>query len=315
MSVDIVIDMAIKERSNPDQLYHALNISKCLYQRNVYGWHSYFMRMAGIEVVPSLQVQMTTRYHMDDFVADALLPINEDPYPYWLNESHYFSDEIIKNEETQVIKKGFFKGVYEKNKQIDINRDHSALIGSLFHDRSFAIEMIIRELGLDKYKNDSFLFIDLNYNRTEFKRKYFQIINAQDNLENNYNKIHLFTFQPGYLHADEFLWIIDQQVKAISKKTEKIKNHKEPDTHYDQVHLIIGDLNYMKFAYPCLNNEGLLLPAIASYTKKHHMTNFVYASVSNSSCFKPLDGETEIIRQMRAVVGTDNMTEDWRFRN
>ena len=39
------------------------------------------------------------------------------------------------------------------------------------------------------------------------------------------------------------------------------------------------------------------------------MTNYVYASVPSGSNIKLLDKETEIIRQMWAVVGTDNMIE------
>ena len=127
-----------------------------------------------------------------------------------------------------------------------------------------------------------------------------------DKINQNNENIHLFTFQPGYIHADEFLWAIDQQVQAISRTNKK---EGSPDTHYERTHLIIGDLNYMSFAYPCLNKEGLVLPAIASYTKKHHMTNYVYASVPSGSNIKLLDKETEIIRQMWAVVGTDNMIE------
>jgi hypothetical protein len=56
-----------------------------------------------------------------------------------------------------------------------------------------------------------------------------------------------------------------------------------------------------------LNKEGLVLPAIASYTKKHHMTNYVYATVRRVSNEKLLDKETEIIRQMNVVVGSDNL--------
>lgn len=314
ISVDIIIDMAIKERSNPDHLYHALNISKCLYQRNAYGWHSYFMRMAGIEVIPSLGVQMATRYHMDDVVADALLPLNEDPYPYWLNESILYSDETIRKVGKPRNKENFYNRVYKNNnnKQLPYDENKSVLKGYLYLDKDSAIKMIINELGLEKYKEDGFLFIDLNYNRTEFKNKYYNFINEQIDIEKKNNIIHMFNFQPGYLHSDEFLWVIDQQVKAISRIC---KDEEEPDTHHNRVHLIIGDLNYMNFAYPCLNGEGLVLPALASYTKKHHMTNFVYASVPSGSNIKLLDKEREIIRQMWAVVGTDNMTEDCRIKN
>ena len=167
-----------------------------------------------------------------------------------------------------------------------------------------AMKMILDELKSKKFNEHNFLFVDLNFNRTEFKHKYYNLIEQVN--KSNKDNIHLFTFQPGYLHADEFMWALDQQVHAISRTNKK---EVAPDTHYERTHLIIGDLNYMSFAYPCLNKEGLVLPAIASYTKKHHMTNYVYASVPSGTNINMLDKENEIIRQMWAVIGTDNMIE------
>ena len=297
---DIVIDMAIKEGVNPDQLCNLLRISKCLYQRNAYGWHSYKMRVAGIEVIPSLRFQTITRFLMDDAVADALLPINVDPYPYWLNGSSLYEDKDIEKAICD------YAGVdiddKDKISQIDYHNSMGALRGVLHYDNELAIRMIVEELKKEEYKEHGFLFIDLNLNRTEFKKKNYDMI--KQIRQKDKEKIHLFTFQPGYLHADEFLWTIDQQVQAISKT---INKYDRPDTQYDQIHLIIGDLNYLSFAYPCLNKEGLVLPAIASYTKKHHMTNYVYATVRRVSNEKLLDKETEIIRQMNVVVGSDNL--------
>lgn len=297
INTDIVIDMAIRERTNPDQLYHALRISKCLYQRNVYGWHSYKMRMAGIEVIPSIHFQLQTRYLMDDVVVDALLPLKEDPYPFWLNESGMYSDETIKSCDFY---NDFYNNADEKQIKFDICK--SSLKGVLNTDKMHAMGTILNDMKSNNFNKHSFLFIDLNYNRTEFKHKYYSMI--EQFIKNNQYDIHLFNFKPGYLHADEFMWAIDQQVQAISRNNKKEVDH---DLHYERTHLIVGDLNYMSFAYPCLNKECLLLPAIATYTKKHHMTNYVYASVPNVTKIKLLDQETEIIRQMWAVIGTDNM--------
>lgn len=297
---DIVIDMVIKEGANPDQLCNLLRISKCLYQRNAYGWHSYKMRVAGIEVIPSLRFQTRTRFLMDDAVADALLPINKDPYPYWLNESTLYEDKDIRKAICDYV------GVDLDDKdiisQIDYHNNKSVLLGVLHYDSGLAMKIIIEELKKEKFKDHSFLFVDFNLNRTEFKYKYYDTIEEIKQIDKK--KIHLFTFQPGYLHADEFLWTIDQQVQTISKTNDRLG---QPDTHHEQIHLILGDLNYLGFAYPCLNKEGLVLPAIASYTKKHHMTNFVYASVTSGTNIKMLDKENEIIRQMWAVVGSDNL--------
>lgn len=304
ISIDIIIDMAIKERPEQNQLYHALRISKCLYQRNAYGWHSYKMRVAGIEVIPSIHFQMITRYLMDDVVADALLPMDEDPYPFWLNEATLYEDDVIK--------KGDFFEQYAQKNPTDSMLSKSALKGCLHNDKDSAMTLIINELKTNKGVNHHYLFIDFDYNRTEFKHKYYNnIINTIGNLDSNDNDtIHLFSFQPGFLHADEFIWAIDQQVQAISNKTKENtdakEEKKEPNTHYQRIHIIIGDLNYINFAYPCLNKERLVLPAIAAYTKKHHMTNYVYASVSKEGV-KMLEKEAETCRQMLALIKPENM--------
>lgn len=306
ISIDIIIDMAIKEGPDTGQLYHALRISKCLYQRNAYGWHSYKMRVAGIEVIPSIHFQMITRYLMDDVVSDALLPIEEDPYPYWLNETTLHEDEEIKNT-------GFFE-FYAKKQPADFMQSKSALKGYLHYDKDSAMNLIINDLQSEKPNKHHYLIIDLDYNRTEFKQKYYNKLNeiiSDDKDSKGIETIHLFSFQPGFLHTDEFMWAIDQQVQAISNKIkiEKTNNDveiTEPDTHYQDIHIIIGDLNYINFAYPCLNKEGLVLPAIAAYTKKHHMTNYVYASVSKE-CVKPLEKEVETCRQMLALIKPENM--------
>ena len=319
-SSDIVIDMAIKERPNTDQMYHALRISKCLYQRNAYGWHCYNMRMAGIEVIPSIHFQMITRYLMDDVVADALLPINKDPYPYWLNESDCrYEDENISGAID-----GYGDGDendYTKG-QIGFDFSNSALIGMVSSDEVSTMDRIVNELlslqkellslqiekKSDDLKKHHYVFIDMNCNRTEFKYKYYNKI-IQINQNDDKSNIHLFNFQPGYLHTDEFMWTIDRQVQAISKSINNDEVKKTPDTHYEQIHLIIGDLNYMNFAYPYLNKEGLVLPAIASYTKKHHMRNYVYANFPGGVNNRLLDKEVEIIRQMWTVVGSENIID------
>lgn len=300
---DIVIDMAIKEGVKPDQLCNLLRISKCLYQRNAYGWHSYKMRVAGIEVIPSLRFQTITRFLMDNAVADALLSINEDPYPYWLDEtSVLYEDKNIDQAICDYV--GVDLDDEDIKRQIDYHNPKSVLRGVLHYEGILALKTIIEELKNEKFKEHSLLFVDFNLSRTEFKYRYYDMIKQIKQI--NKEKIHLFTFQPGYLHADEFLWTIDQQVQAILKTIDGLE---QPDTHREQIHLIIGDLSYIGFAYPCLNKENLVLPAIASYTKKHHMTNFVYASVPSGSNIKMLDKENEMIRQMWAVIGTDNMRE------
>lgn len=301
ISIDIIIDMAIKERPNPDQLYHALRISKCLYQRNAYGWHNYKMRMSGIEVIPSIHFQMITRYLMEDVVADALLSIDEDPYPYWLNETDLYDDDKIKD--------GTAFEKYEQEKQICNESCSSSLKGFIYYDRDSAMKSIIENLVSNDYKDHHFLFIDLNYNRTEFKHKYYNTEFLSKIKE--FGIIHLFNFQPGFLHADEFMWAIDQQIQAIANLTKETKKKSNelinaPDTHFDQIHVIVGDLNYLNFAYPCLNKDGLVLPAIAAYTKKHHMTNYVYAAFPKGDV-NMLDREAEICRQLLSVVRPENM--------
>ena len=79
--------------------------------------------------------------------------------------------------------------------------------------------------------------------------------------------------------------------------------------------MVIGDLNYIHYAYPCLSAERLLLPAIATYTKRHHMTNYVYATqnkeqgVENTELHKK---EVETIMQINRVANSFEKIESDR---
>lgn len=316
INVDIVIDMDIRESDRPDHLYSALKISKCLFQKNAYGWHRYKMRVAGIEVIPSIHYQMTSRFLMDDVVTDASLPINEFPYPYWLNENKTtFFDNKKQEEERR--RNNNLSSTDNINDVLDaeemyiirskrIVETEGEIHGIVLNNTKNLIDDILPLKELTD--NDHLLYINFDNNRSSFYSKYIKNYIQNNSIkEIVYKKIHLFNFQPGYIPADEFLWSIDQQVQAIEKNARKVINYEDKKgqtTHYKHVHLIIGDLNYIHYAYPCLSMEELLLPAISVYTKKHHMTNYVYATIDNkrytedTNLFKK---EIETIRQMSRI--------------
>lgn len=306
INVDIVLDMAIRESDRPDHLHTAIKISKCLYQKNAYGWHRYKMRNAGIEVIPSIHYQMAQRFLMDDVVSDAVLPMDEFPYPYWLNEiEKEFKDGAINDA----------INAYEGEKDKCHNWDD---FGGKVASKIVAPRGGLQGILVDKTENlfkvptlevtteQHVLFVSFNKNRSEFFNMY-QDAERRIQIEEkdiDYKRVHFFDFQPGYSHADEFLWALDQQVQAIEKRARRGDNS-VLRTHYTHVVMIIGDLNYIHYAYPCLSAERLLLPAIATYTKRHHMTNYVYATldiglgVEDTELHKK---EIETIMQMRRVA-------------
>ena len=76
------------------------------------------------------------------------------------------------------------------------------------------------------------------------------------------------------------MWALDRQVRAI----ENIARNGDKTMlgyHFSHVVMIMGDINYIHYGYPCLSAEQLLLPALATYTKRHHMTNYLYATLNN----------------------------------
>lgn len=295
ISVDIIIDMAIRESERSDYQYNALKISKCLYQKNAYGWHRYKMRNAGIEVIPSIHLQMGQRFLMDDMVTDAILPVNKYPYPYWLNENDtIYQDEHISNARIQYDDE--FKHVLETKsllKGFGVEKGNTSTL----------IQRIVEEMS----ENHHVLFVSLDKNRIGFNNDYIKIIESGKSSE-CMNNIHLFNFQSGFFHTDELLWTLDQQVQAIEKVARKKSGDRVLKTHYLHVSLVVGDLNYIHYSYPCLSSDPLLLPALAIYTKKHHMTNFVYATSNCEECVKGMENtelhkkEIETIMQMRRIT-------------
>lgn len=297
ISTDIVLDMDILQSERTDHQYTALKVSKCLYQKNAYGWHRYKMRNAGIEVIPSIHLQMGQRFLMDDIVTDAVLPINEYPYPFWLNENK----KIYEDEEISEAKEE-----YEKP-----DKDLLELVGHFegrFLEKREVKEFLEEMLRKSKEKKHHVLFVNLDMNRIEVYNNYINNYFQVNNNRIDPKKIHLFNFQPGYIHTDEMLWAIDQQIRAIENVARRhigTEKGRGLSTHYTHVRLIFGDLNYIHYAYPCLSAESLLLPALATYTKKHHMTNYVYATVNEGKHVEYTDlhkKEMETIMQMRRIT-------------
>lgn len=289
ISTDIVLDMEILQSERPDHQYTALKVSKCLYQKNAYGWHRYKMRNAGIEVIPSIHLQMGQRFLMDDIVTDAVLPINEYPYPFWLNENDtpYEDTDICK------AKKDY------KNLE-NFGLEHKAHFrGCLLEcDR---VKKFYKNRLSESNESHHVLFVNFDKNRIEFYNDYIK----DNDSEINYENIHLFNFQPGYIHTDEMLWALNQQILAIENLAKRKSMDNVLGTHYTHVSLVLGDLNYIHYAYPCLSAESLLLPALATYTKKHHMTNYVYATVNEGKDVEDTElhkKEIETIMQIRRIT-------------
>ena len=324
VSTDIVIDMAIRQNEHPEHSNTALKISKCLYQKNAYGWHQYKMRNAGIEVIPSIHLQMGQRFIMDDVVTDAMLPANKYPYPYWLNEnSDIYYDEVIdtenvceSNRETRRKDIGEARDAYEKQDEhplVQLGEIKGYLVKRNYQ-KVLIEEMIAKAKENKNGQQHHVLFVNLDKDRMEFIDDYLK---GASQLET----VHLFNFRPSYIHADEMLWALDQQVQAIEnrvrkkieeqKKNNQAKGEKTENndknylmTHYTHVSLVFGDLNYIHYAYPCISKESLFLPALAAYTKRHHMTNYIYTSINNdyyTSDTELFKKEMETIMQMRRI--------------
>lgn len=291
ISTDIVLDMDIKS-DRMDHQHTALKISKCLYQKNAYGWHRYKMRNAGIEVIPSIHLQMGQRFIMDDIVSDATLPIHRYPYPFWLNEN----EEIY--EDTQIVDA---RDDYD-NPAIHVLKSTGLLEGYLLEGNTFHI--FFRNMLSKLSSHHHVIFVNLDKNRADFYNDHIK-----DNISYKNSKwkdnIHLFNFPAGYCHTDEILWALDQQIKAIEKKARIGSRGEMLETHYSHVNLVLGDLNHIHYAHPCLSTEPLFLPALAMYTKKHHMTNYVYATVNQGFGIENTElhkKEVETIMQMRKMT-------------
>lgn len=295
VAVDMVIDMEIREEHNPDCQQHVLKISKCLYQDHVYGWHCYKMRRIGIEVIPSLHFQMNSRFHMDDAAYYASLGIDDVPCDYFISE---YVSSAMPDKDVSIIWKEYKKYYEEKDKDKLYNSLGKGELFAINVDRLDDGKYLFKKLNglLDENRNnDSILFVDLSRNRQEF---YF---NYQAEFHRFYSKdkIHLFNFRPGFIHDDDFLYSIEKQIQAIVRREHEGLDDDEVKKYYDSVHLVIGDINYINFAYPCLNRDGLLLPAISNFTKKYHMISFIYTSASWEISI--LEKEKELYQQLKVV--------------
>lgn len=306
LNTDIIIDMAMNDVENPSHTYNALKISKCLYQRNAYGWHKYKMRNIGIEVFPSLKLQMSIPFFVDDSFVSTITDANRIPYKDWLDYNPTFYSQRDNNGGAESVKKIHnwtcpYCQYKRANDFESIKRGNLSLICN---------EMLQEKIKEVLEKNEQIphhvLYVSIDRDRIDL---YHDIV-KKDRLEReqSWSKIHFLNFHPGYIYADEFLFVMDQHVKTIVGMIKDEINIEYPiEMLYKNVHLFIGDINYINIEYPCLCMDNMFIPAIADYTKKHIMENFIYTSVdlflmaSNNKTIV-LEKEKELYRQIQMLT-------------
>lgn len=290
---DIVIEMRVR----PDEKYNfsrrELCISKCLNQQNAYGWHAYKLRNYGIEVFPSAHKLLYRRNYMDNAIPEALLPITKPSFQYWLEESdaekcpiqdipkESSAFEILCNN-YKTYRSSINEGdAYEHIRQGSVE----AIFGK--QNSQEIINSILSKIYLDKETQngelpDEVLFIGFSHSRMDF----WEIIKKTD-FQSFYDNIHFFRVRSGCISSDELLYLIEQQVNALTKKIRG--NDESPLYHYyNKVHVVLGDLRLLEYGYPCLFDDGLFLPAYVELTKGNYMRNYMYMTGEQESLSKKM---------------------------
>lgn len=296
---DIVIDLRIRLDEMTNHTKKELSIYKCLYQKNTYGWHQYKMRNAGVEVIPSIHKTLSRRNYMDQSVAEAMLPLDKMPYSYWLNENKNSFENQDKDFLIKTFEK-FYQKFNNNNKTgyNEINQSNLYAITSCGNPKD-AINFAMSKINSN---DDHFLFIDFKRNRKDFWESIGKDLlkeKEKDSIKiKSFKQLHYFGFRAGCIYADEFLYIIEQQVSAIAREIMQEKKEKDvPIFHYYKyIHIVMGDLNLIQYCYPCLYSEQLFIPAFSALTKGNYMTNFIYMTKDNS------DGSNRIKKQLLAVA-------------
>ncbi len=293
---DIIMELRNRIDDITNHTKKELRIYKCLYQKNTYGWHQYKMRNAGVEVIPSLHKTLSRRNYIDESTAEAMLPLNDLTYNYWINENVNAKDPIESNDEKIILENlntlannyKDFRNNYPDTgtKYKDINKGELFAISS-YKDEEAAIYRAIKEINPE----DHILFLDLKRSRKDFWEFFgekFPMKQTQKNLKNiSYKNLHFFGFRAGCIYADEFLYIIEQQVSAIAREIQRIIEGPNPQKqifhYYKKVHIIMGDLNLLQYCYPCLYSEQLFIPTFSALTKGNYMTNYIYMTKGDDS--------------------------------
>ena len=297
---DVIIDLRNRVDDVTNHTKKELCIYKCLYQKNAYGWHQYKMRNAGVEVIPSLHKTLSRRNYMDESVAEAVLPLNKLSYSYWLSENNISKclDQQGKSH-TEIVTslaepyKEFYKTKNNKKQYDDISQGQLCALLSSSNPKE-AIYDAINKIN-DK---DHILFIDLKRSRKDF----WSFIGKElDSKGRSYEKLHYFGFRAGCIYADEFLYIIEQQVAAIAReimeKDDSNGKKKQVFHYYKQVHIVMGDLVLLQYCYPCLYSEQLFIPTFSALTKGNYMTNYIYMTNNDDT-----EGSKRIRQQLAAIA-------------
>lgn len=300
---DIIIDLRIRMDEITNHTKKELSISKCLYQKNTYGWHQYKMRNAGVEVIPSLHKTLSRRNYIEESITEALLPLNKVSYSYWLTEN---TDSIGGNSVDSIIPSlgnsyNDFIQVNEKASNDHYKKIHeSNLVFLHVNSTENALKRVVNAINKTD-NNDHILFVDLKRSRKDF----WELVNNIPEIvprdkpkkQSVYNRLHFFGFRAGCIYADEFLHILEQQVAAIARQIRPKEKENDPIFHYYKyVHVVLGDLNILQYSYPCLYDEKLFLPTFSALTKGNYMTNYVYLTREESR------ENSKLCRQLKAIA-------------
>lgn len=299
---DIVIDLRNRVDEITNHTKKELSIYKCLYQKNTYGWHQYKMRNAGVEVIPSLHKILSRRNYIDESISEAMLSIDKMSYNYWLNENLDPKGPIKQdNDRYNIISK--LAKTYQDfcTDQGDTEKYEQISQGKLIALTSFEKATDAIGFAMDEIEpEDHILFVDLKRSRKDF---WDYIKNTLQEKSINFENIHYFGFRAGCIYADEFLYILEQQVSAIAREIKEKEMDNESQTqkqkyhYYKKVHIVMGDLNLLQYCYPCLYSEQLFIPSISALTKGNYMTNYLYMTDGDDS-----DGSKRIKKQLLAIA-------------
>ena len=284
---DILIDMQIKEEQESTFAYYALKISKCLYQKNVYGWHRYKMRNFGIEVIPSLKLQLSEPYHYEDSIAASSLTLPEAPFRYWINANKIAYGKIVNSSDELKNYEDAYADYHDEGGQECKSHFSKLVYGKLIRIES-PFDKDVFDIVKKQYVSTvsepqhRLLYIDLNRDRLISKMVWSYMVDNKFDLK-ILDLIHCCNINPGYIHADEFLYLIDQFIQVVVRLIKGCNTEFQEvpvGWFYRYVHLVIGDINRVNFEYPYLNHNNMWLPAISEFTKKHKMRNYIFSSFS-----------------------------------
>lgn len=305
---DILIDLYNKPQNN--YVLHYLNLIQCSHQEAMLGEHQYKKMDYGIEVFPNNHTYFETKRNFHRSLLYTHSSVIEDTYQQYLSrkteagETNAAYNDYVKNKElftkktmqslhpfnkVQLVSYDILNKIFMPRKtggaSSDNNTGNGLVTAVIGNANTYKRYLTTGSAFSSAVRNEDTLIIILNKEKHLVQRRMACPARMRHNCykkhcEECYRHFHFMNIYPEYITCDEFIYMLDQDIRLPYNKGEKrfVKR------------IIIDDLQILDYSFPLLKGDEDFLSAIMSVCREKGISLYILCDKGAKSrdCLKAL---------------------------